>query len=78
LIEQRSLSPDGQWVFKEIEHRLPGGPVRWREAVRLYEPEELDALLEGAGFDAIRRFGDFSGEPFSPQAPRQLVSARRR
>lgn len=78
LIEQRSLSPDGRRVFKEVEHRLPGGPVRWREAVRMYEPEELDALLDAAGFGGIRRFGDFSGEPFSSTAPRQLVSARRR
>lgn len=78
LIEQRSLSPDGRQVFKEVEHRLPGGPVRWREAVRMYEPEELDALLDAAGFGSIRRYGDFSGATFSSTAPRQLVSARRR
>jgi len=77
LIETRSLSPDGRSVFKEVEHQLPEGTRRWREAVRMYEPEELDALLAEAGFEAERRLGDFSGQPFGPQAPRQLVLARR-
>lgn len=78
LIEERSLSPDGLTVCKQVEHHRTEGVRRWREEVRMYEPSELDSLLLGANIEPLVRVGDFSGAAFGPAAERQLVLARRR
>lgn len=77
-IEERSLSPDGRRVRKSVRVEEPGGSVRsWREDVRLFDPEEVDEMLGGAGFGVERLEGDFDGSGFGPATPRCLVWARR-
>lgn len=78
LRERRALEEGGRRVVKEVELALASGEVRtWREDVRLYEPEELDALLAGAGLSVEDVYGDFDGSAASAQAPRRIVLARR-
>ena len=53
-----------------------GAERRWTEDVRLYESDELDALLARAGLRTERREGDFDGRAFGAESPRQIVWAR--
>ncbi|MCS6807450.1 MAG: class I SAM-dependent methyltransferase [Bacteroidota bacterium] len=46
------------------------------ERVRLYEPEDLQHLLTAHGFTIHTIFGDYTGNPLSPDAPRCIVVAQ--
>lgn len=65
----------GSRVIKEIEYAKGGRVESWHESVRLYEPDELDAMLAGAGLFVERRCADFTGAKFTSASPRQLVRA---
>ncbi|HYT82763.1 MAG TPA: methyltransferase domain-containing protein [Gemmatimonadales bacterium] len=67
----RRVSLEGRFVVKEIE--LPGEGRTFQERVRLYGVEELTALLAGAGFTVTACFGDYSGAPGGPDAPRVIL-----
>ncbi|MCC7147041.1 MAG: class I SAM-dependent methyltransferase [Phycisphaeraceae bacterium] len=41
--------------------------------MRMYFPQELDALLGYNGFQVQSKFGDFDGQPFGPSSPKQIV-----
>lgn len=76
--ETRALLEGGRRVVKDVELRLDDGAVRrWREDVRLYEAEEMRALLADRGLSIEGLFGDFDGRPHGPDTPRLLVAARR-
>jgi SAM-dependent methyltransferase len=78
LEETRSLSEDRRRVRKRVRLSRTGSePLVWQEDVRLYDPVDLDALLEDHGFVVERRWGGFGEQVFDAQAPRQLVFARR-
>jgi SAM-dependent methyltransferase len=53
----------GRRVEKQVLFSPKDGspPLAYVESVRLYEPDELDALLAGVGFKTTRRFGSFDG-----------------
>jgi SAM-dependent methyltransferase len=84
--ERRALERGGTRVVKEVRLTSAGSAERaWREDVRLYEPDEVEALLADAGLRRVRTEGDFDGRPFvggsadapdAPGAPRQIVWAR--
>ena len=65
-------------IVKEIEYARAGRVETWHESVRIYEPDELDAMLASAGLFIEQRCADFSGAPFSLTSPRQLVRAVKR
>jgi SAM-dependent methyltransferase len=78
FVERRRLGPGGATVHKDVEARGHGGELRqWSEAVRLYEGAELEAALRRQGLSVAAVHGDFGATPFGPDAPRQLVLARR-
>jgi len=71
----RRIEEGGRFVIKEIELRDEGR--RFEERVRLYDTDELAALLSDAGLRVAARFGDYDGGPTGPDAPRViLVGAR--
>lgn len=76
LEEERSLEDEGRRVVKRVKLTGPGGERTWREDVRLYEPEEIEALLAGYGLRVESRVGNFDGSPATPAAARQIVLAR--
>lgn len=79
LIERRSLEEAGRRVVKRVRLEGRAGEVQeWREDVRLYEPEELEELFEGAGLEVMGRFGGLAGEDFDEAASRQVVLTKRR
>jgi SAM-dependent methyltransferase len=76
--ERRTLEHGGTRVVKDVRLASAEGERGWREDVRLYAPDELDALLGTAGLRRLRTEGDFDGRPFaagSPEPPRQIVWA---
>ena len=74
--ERRLVAEDGI-----VEKRIRVGAAEGRrgrefvERVRLYRPDELDALMERAGLFPRARFGGYDRAPFAPSSPRYIVVA---
>jgi SAM-dependent methyltransferase len=74
--QERWLSPGGLRVEKRIT--ISGdGPIReYRESMRLFAREELEQLVQRAGFAIDATWGDFDGSTHSPWCPRTIILAR--
>lgn len=72
--EERELSADGRFLAKRVRVKWPEREaVEYVERVRLYEREELRALLSGAGFDVKAEHGDYELGPFEVSASPRLI-----
>lgn len=71
----RRIEPDGRFVIKEIELRDEGR--KFEERVRLYDRDELIALLTASGIEVQECFGDYDGRPAAADTPRIILLARR-
>jgi SAM-dependent methyltransferase len=69
----RQLTDGEAYVVKTIE---PPGGRRFVERVRLFEPEELAAMLEANGAGVLHRFGDYDAAPLTPGSSRCILLAR--
>ena len=74
---RRSWDAGTARLEKEIEVRRAGSSEIFRESVRAYAPNELVALLEGAGLRVASVWGDFDESPLGPDSPRLIVLARK-
>jgi SAM-dependent methyltransferase len=66
----------GDTVVKRIRiRRFPDeAPVReFEERVRLYDEEELRALLAEEGLATMEEFGNYGGDPYGPSAERLIL-----
>lgn len=70
----RELSDGGRRVLKTIT--VPDGR-RFVERVRLFQAEELVAMLLAAGLVVRGRYGDYDGGPLRSGAPRTILLSRR-
>ncbi len=70
---RRELSADGHHVTKTIE---TAEGRRFRERVRLFQPDEMAGMLADAGVEVCRRFGDYAGAPLEARAPRTILAGR--
>lgn len=76
LVQRRHHDRAAGLLIKDVEFTKDGRTQAWQERVRLYEPDQLAALLHAAGFRTIRRYGDLDGRAWQPeQRPRQVVRA---
>jgi ubiquinone/menaquinone biosynthesis C-methylase UbiE len=76
--EKRIVRDDGKIVEKSVRITEKNGTVRsWRESVRMYDVEEMRMLLAGRGLWLEAVDGGFKDEPLGPDAPRQILRARR-
>jgi SAM-dependent methyltransferase len=76
-IEQRRvITPDDRYVEKTIT--LRGKPKEYIERVRLFSAADLETMLELAGFEVLRQFGDYGGTSWSESSPRTILFASRR
>jgi SAM-dependent methyltransferase len=66
----RSVSPDGRYVCKSI--RAPQGR-QYLERVRLFEPDQMAAMLEAGGVEVRFRFGDYDGGPLTDSSRRTIL-----
>ncbi|MBN1350471.1 methyltransferase domain-containing protein [candidate division KSB1 bacterium] len=48
------------------------------ESVRAYSPIEMQRMLETAGFESIKIFGNFDDSPFDRNSPRLIMLAQRK
>lgn len=69
----RRLSEDRRFVCKTIATR--DGRC-FQERVRLFAPEELEAMFAGAGLAVRYRYGDYDGGPLRALAPRVILMGR--
>lgn len=74
--QTRRISDTGHFVTKTI--RLEASGREFIERVRLFEPDELSAMLTVAGFEVADLYGDYGGGMWTPASPRAVVFARRR
>jgi SAM-dependent methyltransferase len=44
--------------------------------MRIFFPQELDALLRASGFDIEAKYGDFDESPFASGSPKQIIRAK--
>lgn len=70
---RRELHDGGRRVVKTMH--IPGGRT-FVERVRLFQPEELEAMLRDAGLSVASRFGDYGGGPLVPGSPRTILLSR--
>jgi SAM-dependent methyltransferase len=75
IVQERSLSPDGRFVIKDIH--LVGDGRSFRERVRLFERAELEAMLTESGLAPLETLGDYDGVPHGPGSERLLLVAVR-
>jgi len=60
-------------------YEVQGALVRTDElSMRIYFPQELDALLQLGGFEIVEKLGDYDGSPFEARKPKQLLICRSR
>lgn len=66
---------EGGFVVKRIEIEEPSRsePRRYSERVRLYEPDELQRLVEGEGLRVEARLGDYEGGKHDAGTPRCVL-----
>ncbi len=72
---ERRISDDDRFVIKEI-HLVNDGRS-FVERVRLFSPQELEAMLTDAGLTVRERLGDYRGGPLGTDAPRAILIADR-
>jgi SAM-dependent methyltransferase len=78
LIEKRAWFEAASRVEKDIIAIEPGGQIKaWRESVRVYHPEELEAMMRQVGLEPLARHGDYDGAPWRPDSPRLILLARK-
>jgi SAM-dependent methyltransferase len=78
VVQTRTLVNQGSAVEKRIEIEDPDGRLRvFHERVRLYDPQEIERLLDGTGFVVRASYGDYAGGPPGEAAPRAIFVAER-
>ena len=70
----RSVSADGRYVCKSI--RTSAGK-QFTERVRLFEPVQIQRMLEDTGLVVHHAFGDYNASGLSPGTPRTILMGQR-
>lgn len=76
VVQKRRLEEDGKVVVKEIrifDSEDDRSLSTYYERVRLYAPAELHEMLRAAGLEPERSYGDYTGAPPGPEAPRFIL-----
>jgi SAM-dependent methyltransferase len=75
VIIERRLSDDARFVIKEM-HLMDDGR-HFMERVRLFSPDELEALVTETGLVLEHSFGDYDGSPLARSSPRAIIFAKK-
>ncbi len=65
-------------VVKDIHFKDNGVDKHYRESVRLFSLESLEAMFHRVGFHIYRCFGDYRGRPCSPDTERAIIVGRKK
>lgn len=78
ILEKRWIDHEHKRVNKTISVSCDGTPVgRTSESVRLYTFEELTVLLQDAGLQVNKVWGDYSGGIYDKDAERMILTGRK-
>lgn len=61
-----------QTVISTWHYAIGDSEFDTRLRVRIFYPQELDALLHYSGFKMLRRYGDYEGGAFHSDSPHQI------
>ncbi len=73
VMERRSLDRVARRMVVERTVTTPNDTEVNLHAIRLYAGGEVEAMLRAAGFGRIDLYGDWSGEPLTPESRRVLA-----
>lgn len=78
--QERWYDEESRRYFKKVTIGFPDGRNRTvQEAVRMYRPEEMFEMCDGAGLEVEQVFGGYDGAHFSRDASRRMIiQARKR
>ena len=77
LHEENRYDPSTQLDRILWTYEVEGRAIREEEmTMRLFFPNELEALLVLSGFTIEARYGDYDRRPFGPDTPKQLTVCR--
>jgi SAM-dependent methyltransferase len=79
VLQSRRMTGNGRRVEKRVRVFDDAGrpAAHWTESVRLYAPEEIEAMLRAGGFAVEARYGDLSGAAFGEAAARFVTVSRK-
>jgi SAM-dependent methyltransferase len=75
VVENRRIA--GRRVEKTIVVTDSAGMRKYRESVRLYNPEQFGNIIRKAGLTTDGILGDYDGSPLTSDAPRQIWYGRK-
>jgi SAM-dependent methyltransferase len=75
VVESRQLDRGARRMVVERTVSTPSDSETSVHAIRLYSGNELATLLGAAGFARVSRYGDWSGEPLTPNSRLVVVIA---
>jgi SAM-dependent methyltransferase len=73
VVERRSLDRTARRMVVERTVTTPDDTEVNLHAIRLYTGRDVSAILRGAGFGAVDLYGDWNGEPLTPESLRVLA-----
>jgi SAM-dependent methyltransferase len=73
VVERRSLDASARRMVVERTVNTPNDTEVSVHAIRLYGGRDVDAMLRSAGFNRVDLYGDWSGDPLSPESLRVLA-----
>ncbi|MDE0960460.1 MAG: class I SAM-dependent methyltransferase [Planctomycetota bacterium] len=77
--ESRSLAATGDRVEKQVVLRRNGEQRSYTESVRIYSRDEIESMLNSAGWNLIDERGDWQGTRYQPgTTARMILLAKRR
>ncbi len=69
----RQVIDSGRFILKEIH--LESDRRSFIERVRLFTPDDLEAMIRKAGLRPVQRFGDYDGQSLTVESPRAILVA---
>jgi len=75
VVERRSLDRSARRMVVERTVTTPHETEVNFHALRLYDGRGIDAMLRAAGFGRVELYGEWSGEPLTPESLRVLAVA---
>ncbi len=73
VVERRSLDPSARRMVVERTVSTPSETEVNFHAIRLYDGRDVDAMLRAAAFTRVELYGDWTGDPLTPESLRVLA-----
>jgi SAM-dependent methyltransferase len=75
VLETRKIA--GGRIIKDIYFKKNGTEKCYQESVRLFTPQDLERMFQKNGFRVENCFGDYNGNPCSPDSERTILVGKK-